>query len=59
MFSHTALVFKLRNSIWGIEPPLVHISRVACERVHLDSLGAFNTSEDVNSYVFMMIDQFT
>ena len=29
------------------------------ERVHLDILGPFNTSEDGNSYVLMMIDQFT
>jgi hypothetical protein len=29
------------------------------ERVHLDILGPFNTSEDGNRYVLMMIDQFT
>jgi transposase InsO family protein len=28
------------------------------ERVHLDILGPFNTSEDGNRYVLMMIDQF-
>jgi transposase InsO family protein len=29
------------------------------ERVHLDILGPFNTREDGNSYVLMMINQFT
>lgn len=29
------------------------------ERVHLDILGPFYTSEDGNNYVLMMIDQFT
>lgn len=29
------------------------------ERVHLDKLGPFHTSEDGNNYVLMMIDQFT
>jgi hypothetical protein len=29
------------------------------ERVHLDILGPFNTSEYGNRYVLMMIDQFT
>ena len=29
------------------------------ERVHLDILGPFNTSEDGNRYALMMIDQFT
>lgn len=29
------------------------------ERVHLDILGPFHTSEDGNNYVLMMIDQFT
>ena len=29
------------------------------ERVHRDILGPFNTSEDGNRYVLMMIDQFT
>lgn len=29
------------------------------ERVHLDILGPFNTSESGNNYVLMMIDQFS
>ena len=29
------------------------------ERVHLDILGPFNTSEDGNNYVLMMVDQFS
>lgn len=29
------------------------------ERVHLDILGPFHTSEDGNNYVLMLIDQFT
>ena len=29
------------------------------ERVHLDILGPFNTSESGNNYILMMIDQFT
>ena len=29
------------------------------ERLHIDILGSFNESDDENSYVLMMIDQFT
>ena len=60
LFVETCSVCHLNKGERVGRAPLLHYQAgVPCERVHLDFLGPFTTTDSGNKYILMMVDQFS
>ena len=59
LFVETCSVCHLNKGGRAQRVQLLHQAGVPGERIHLDLLGPFTTSDSGNKYILMMVDQFS